>query len=50
MTKVLAGDGALSGGALEQCLGKASSAWLFPADEAEYIVDVPITVIRGGAR
>ncbi len=50
VTKVLAAAGDLSGTALEECLGGASRSWLFPPAEAEYVVDVPITVIRGGAR
>jgi hypothetical protein len=50
VTKVLAAEGDLSGTALEECLGGASRNWLFPPAEAEYVVDVPITVIRGGAR
>lgn len=50
VTKVLTGDGDLSGAALDDCLGAASASWRFPAAEAEYVVDVPITVIRGGAR
>lgn len=50
VTKVLAAEGDLSGTTLEECLGGASRSWLFPPAEAEYVVDVPITVIRGGAR
>jgi hypothetical protein len=50
VTKVAAGEGDLSGTSLEECLGAASRAWLFPPAEGEYAVDVPITVLRGGSR
>lgn len=49
VTKVVAGDGELGGAAMDECLGAASRGWLFPPAEAEYVVDVPITVISGGA-
>jgi Mrp family chromosome partitioning ATPase len=49
VTKVLAGDGDLAGPGLAECLGAASGGWSFPPSDAEYVVDVPITVIRGGA-
>jgi hypothetical protein len=48
VTKVLAGDGDLAGPGLSECLGAASGGWTFPPSDAEYVVDVPITVIRGG--
>ncbi len=50
VTKVLARDGDLGGTQLEECLDAASRRWLFPSADAEYSVDVPITVLRGGAR
>ncbi|HEY6002435.1 MAG TPA: hypothetical protein VIV57_06135, partial [Anaeromyxobacter sp.] len=49
VTKVAAGEGDLGGTQLEDCLNAAGKSWLFPPAEAEYVVDVPITVIRGGA-
>jgi hypothetical protein len=49
VTKVVAGEGDLGGTQLEDCLDAAARSWLFPPAEAEYAVDVPITVIRGGA-
>jgi hypothetical protein len=48
VTRVLTGEGDLSGTLIEECLGRVSSSWLFPPAEGEYVVDVPITVIRGG--
>jgi hypothetical protein len=48
VTKVVAGEGDLGGTQLEDCLDAAARSWLFPPAEAEYVVDVPITVIRGG--
>lgn len=50
VTRVVAAEGDLSGAALEECLAAASRAWPFPPAEGEYVVDVPITVLRGAAR
>jgi hypothetical protein len=38
-----------AGDEIEACLGAASASWQFPAAEGEYVVDVPITVMSGGA-
>ncbi len=50
VTKATTGGGELAGTELEECLGRASGTWSFPAADAEYVVDVPITIMRGGAR
>jgi hypothetical protein len=42
-------DGDLAGAEMESCLTEAAKTWQFPAAEGEYVVDVPITVIGGGA-
>ncbi|HEX9242312.1 MAG TPA: AgmX/PglI C-terminal domain-containing protein, partial [Anaeromyxobacter sp.] len=34
--------------ALDACLAASSGKWQFPSAEAEYVVDVPITVVQGG--
>jgi hypothetical protein len=47
---VKASEGDLSGVEMETCLTEAAKAWQFPAAEGEYVVDVPITVIGGGAK
>jgi len=49
VTGIGTGSGQLAGPELEECLRAASAAWLFPPADAEYVVDVPITVVRGGA-
>lgn len=49
VTGASTGAGQLAGPELEECLRAASSGWLFPPADAEYVVDVPITVVRGGA-
>lgn len=49
-TRVATGEGDLAGPDLEACLTKAAAGWTFPASDAEYVVDVPITIIRGGTR
>lgn len=49
VTGISAGSGQLAGPELEECLRGASSGWLFPPADTEYVVDVPITVVRGGA-
>jgi hypothetical protein len=36
--------------ALDACLAASSAKWQFPSAEAEYVVDVPITVVRGGTK
>ena len=46
---VNAGDGDLAGAEIESCLTEAAKTWQFPAAEGEYVVEVPITVIGGGA-
>jgi hypothetical protein len=38
-----------AGDEIEACLTAASATWLFPTAEGEYVVDVPITVMSGGA-
>ena len=38
----------LAGDALETCLGRAAATWQFPSADADYVVDVPITVMSGG--
>ena len=43
-------EGDLAGAEMELCLTEAAKKWQFPAAEGEYVVDVPITVIGGGAR
>lgn len=50
VVKVRAGDGDLSGAGVAECLSAASGGWAFPPADAEYVVEVPITVIRGGAQ
>jgi len=47
--EVATGDGDLTGAELERCLTEAARAWKFPAAPSGYSVDVPITIIRGGA-
>jgi hypothetical protein len=42
-------EGDLAGAEMESCLTEAARTWQFPAAEGEYVVDVPITVIGGGA-
>jgi hypothetical protein len=49
VTAIGTGSGQLAGPELEECLRAASAAWLFPPADAEYVVDVPITVVKGGA-
>jgi len=49
VTSSAAGGGQLAGPELEECLRAASAAWLFPPADTEYVVDVPITVVRGGS-
>jgi hypothetical protein len=39
----------LGSDALDVCLASSSAKWQFPTAEAEYVVDVPITVVQGGA-
>ena len=46
---MLTGGGDLAGTGLAECLSAVSDGWTFPRADAEYVVDVPITVIRGGA-
>jgi hypothetical protein len=45
---VTTGGSDLAGTDIEDCLTRASAAWTFPAADAGYAVDVPITVMRGG--
>lgn len=49
VTKVTTTGDDVSGTGVDACLSRASGAWSFPAAETAYTVDVPITVIRGGA-
>jgi hypothetical protein len=35
--------------ALDACLAASAPRWQFPGAESEYVVDVPITVVQGGA-
>jgi hypothetical protein len=46
----VASEGDVSGAAVGECLGASAAGWPFPRADAEYVVDVPITVIRGSAR
>jgi hypothetical protein len=49
--RVQTAGGDLTGAELERCLLDASKTWKFPAAEAEYDIDVPISLIRrGGGR
>jgi hypothetical protein len=50
VNRVTTGEGDLAGPELEGCLTRASTGWTFPASDADYVVDVPITIIRGGAK
>lgn len=50
VTRITTGPGEISGAPVDECLGEASKQWLFPSADGEYVVDVPITVLRGGAR
>jgi hypothetical protein len=50
VARVLSADGDLAGASLLECLSASSRAWAFPPADAEYVVEVPITVLRGGAR
>jgi hypothetical protein len=47
---VKSSEGDLAGIEMETCLTEAAKTWQFPAAEGEYVVDVPITVIGGGAK
>jgi len=48
VTGTATGSGQLAGPELDECLRAASAAWLFPPADTEYVVDVPITVVKGG--
>jgi hypothetical protein len=48
VTSATSAGGQLTGPELEACLKGASTSWLFPPADTEYVVDVPITVVRGG--
>lgn len=50
VTKASVAEGDLSGTQMEECLDAAAGKWLFPPAEADYVVEVPITVIRGAAK
>ena len=50
ITGVGAVGGDLGGGELETCLKSSSAAWQFPVAAGEYAIEVPITVVGGGAR
>ncbi len=47
---VSAGSGPLASPEMEECLKAASIAWIFPPADAEYVVDVPITVVGGSGK
>jgi hypothetical protein len=49
VARVITGVGDLGGAQLEACLSRASGDWKFPTSDAEYVVDVPITILRGGS-
>jgi hypothetical protein len=34
----------------DDCLTRAQGSWVFPSADGDYVVDVPITVVRGGAK
>ncbi|HET6924010.1 MAG TPA: AgmX/PglI C-terminal domain-containing protein [Anaeromyxobacteraceae bacterium] len=50
VTRLDAGESVLASPPLEQCLRAASAGWRFPVADAEYSVDVPITVVGAGAK
>ncbi len=50
VTGASGGGGDLGGGDLESCLTSSAGAWRFPSAASEYLVDVPITVVGGGAK
>lgn len=50
ITSTQVGNGDLGGADLEACLKGSSATWQFPSADAEYVVDVPITVVGGGAK
>jgi hypothetical protein len=50
VTGASGGGGDLGGGDLGSCLTSSAGAWQFPSAASEYLVDVPITVVGGGAK
>ncbi len=46
----VASAGDLSGTQLEDCLAAAARDWTFPSADREYVVDVPITLLRAAPR
>ncbi|HET8542453.1 MAG TPA: hypothetical protein VFL83_21445 [Anaeromyxobacter sp.] len=46
----VASEGDLAGTGVAECLGASATGWVFPRADAEYVVDVPITVMRGGTQ
>ncbi len=50
VANIAASGGELAGEQLEGCLTRASATWRFPSADASYVVDVPISVMRGGER
>ena len=48
--RVAASGTELAGDDLAACLTGAAGAWSFPTSDAEYKVEVPISVVQGGAR
>ncbi len=50
VSNIAASGGDLAGEQLEGCLTRASATWRFPSADASYVVDVPISVMRGGER
>jgi hypothetical protein len=50
VVKAVPVDGDLAEGPVGGCLASAAAGWVFPASDAGYAVQIPIVVIRGGAR
>ena len=50
VANIATSGGDLAGEQLEGCLTRASASWRFPSADANYAVDVPISVVRGGER
>ncbi|HSN89707.1 MAG TPA: hypothetical protein VLS93_00630, partial [Anaeromyxobacteraceae bacterium] len=48
--KAVSAAGDLSGEEVEACLRAAAAGWTFPAGARSYSVDVPVTLVREGAR
>ncbi len=50
VSRASAGNGDLGGTELEACLKPSLGAWQFPSASSDYLVDVPVTVVGGGAK